>query len=72
MLQIILCILHVEIKIDLKILSLLFYNRLSNIKGSILPSTINVNGEYERENIFKNSINVLFNNHVLDDSTNKY
>ena len=35
---------------------MILQGKLSNVKGSILLSTTNNNGEIERENIFKNSI----------------
>ena len=54
--------LHVETRIGLKVLTLILQDGLSNAKGGLLSSTSSVRSESRRENMFKSSIDELFNN----------
>ena len=72
MLQMIPCILHMETRLGLKVLTLILQDGLSNAKGSLLPSTINVRSENKREEICKKKIEDMINNSILGSDCKKY
>ena len=72
MLQMTPCTLHVETRIVLKVLTLILQDGLSNARGGLLSSTHGVRSQSRRGNMFKISIDELFNIEILGDSVNKY
>jgi len=68
----ILCILHIETRVGIKVISIILQDSFSNMKEELLESTSNINSEHRREEIYKSSINLLLNNHVLGNNINKY
>ena len=66
------CILRMETRVSVKVMTLMLQDGLINAKGSLLENTNNVNSHHIREEIHKSSINVLLNNHILGNDINKH
>ena len=71
MLQMIPCILHMETRVGIKILTLILQDGLSNAKWALLSCTSSANGETAKEIVFKKNDD-LFNYKILGDNVNKY
>ena len=72
MLQMTPCMLHMETRVGLKIVTLILQDGLRNAKDSLLPYTQHVRSEYQIEQIYKKSIEGLFNTKILGNTINKH
>eukprot|EP00978_Attheya_sp_CCMP212_P011443 scaffold28222_cov63-Attheya_sp.AAC.4 len=59
------CILHMENRVNLKAMTMMFIEGLSNAQGSLLPSTFGIQSMDSKEKIFVGSIEDVMNSQIL-------
>ena len=72
MLQMTPCILYLETRVSVTIITLILQDSLGNAKGRHLENTHNVNSDHKREEMWKSFINLLLNNHILGNNINEH
>jgi hypothetical protein len=65
------CILHMENRCNLKAMTMLFIDGLSNAQGSLLPTTLEVQNMDTKETLFVGSIEDTMNSEILGDEFNR-
>jgi hypothetical protein len=65
------CILHMENRCNLKAMTMMFIDGLSNAQGSLLPETVAIQSMASRENIFVGSVEEVMNSSILGDEFNR-
>jgi len=68
----ILCILHMETRIRIKIFTLMLQDGLSNAKAGLISATNNIRSEQKKEKIFKTLIENVLNTQIIGNNINKY
>jgi hypothetical protein len=65
------CILHMENRCNLKAMTMLFIDGLSNAQGGILPDTFAIQSMEKKETLFVGTIEEVMNSSILGDEFNR-
>ena len=71
-LQMIPCIMHMDTRVGLKILTVILQDGLSNRQGRMLERVNDINSEYQRKEVCCEGMNNVINTKVLGNNDNKW